>query len=84
MCVKGEDTDKPVTAALGSAVRNYLPASARVVNYRKVPAVTTNKTLSVARLCLQDGSAFLSYLRFEPILDNEQNTGVIYWAGRQV
>jgi len=60
--LQGEGTDKPVTAALGSAVRNYLPASARVVNYRK------------------DGSAFLSYLRFEPILDNEQNTGVIYWA----
>jgi len=60
--LQGEDTDKPVTSALGRAVRNYLPASARVVNYRK------------------DGSAFLSYLRFEPILDNEQNTGVIYWA----
>ena len=49
LCVKGEDTDKPVTSALGSAVRNYLPASARVVNYRKVAVVMNNKTLTLSR-----------------------------------
>lgn len=60
--LQGEQTNKPVTSALGLAVRNTLPASARLVNYRK------------------DGSEFLSFVTFEPVVDDERNTGIVFWA----
>ena len=41
--LQGEQTNKPVTSALGLAVRNTLPASARLVNYRKVIGIAVDK-----------------------------------------